>query len=63
MAFELRFRGKTERFETSGEAEERAREIIQDNADATVEIFNLSTGWPYAPAASQQDREALAKKI
>jgi hypothetical protein len=63
MAFELTFRGNAEQLDTAAEAEERARAIILDDADATVEIIDLSTGRPYAPAASRQDRDALARKI
>jgi hypothetical protein len=63
MTFELRCRGKSERFDTAAEAEERARAIILDDADAPVEIVDLSTGRPYAPGASQKDREAMARKI
>jgi len=63
MTFELRSGGTSEQFETAAEAEERARAIILENADATVEITDLSTGRPYAPAASKQEREALARKI
>jgi len=63
MAYELRFRGTTELFKTANEAKARARAIIQENADATIEIIDLATGRPYALAASPADREALARKI
>jgi hypothetical protein len=63
MAFELRGRGKTEQYDTASEAETRARTIILEDADASVEIIDLSTGRPYAPAASQKDRETLARKV
>jgi len=63
MAFEVRYRGNTEQFDVAEPAEERARAIILDDADATVEIIDLSTGRPYAPAASKQDREVLARRI
>ena len=64
MTYELRVRGRVERrYDTPEQAEARAREIIEDNADCVVEIFDLSTGRPYAPAASAEDREALSRKI
>jgi hypothetical protein len=64
MAYELRVRGRVERhYDTAEQAEARAREIMKDNADCVVEIFDLSTGQPYAPAASAADREALSRKI
>jgi hypothetical protein len=47
----------------SDEAEEQARQIMRRDADSVVEIIDLSTGRPYAPAAGAGDREALAKKI
>jgi hypothetical protein len=36
---------------------------LADNADCVIEIFDLTTGRPYAPAASAQDREAMSRKI
>ena len=63
MAYELRCRGSTERFDTADGAEARARAIILENADAVIEIIDLATGRPYAPAASPADREALTRKI
>jgi hypothetical protein len=64
MAYELRLDGRAlERFETSDAAEARARELIRDDADRQVEIIDLETGRPYAPAAEAGDREALSRKI
>jgi hypothetical protein len=63
MAYELRIHGREEcRYETPEEAERRARAILADNADCVIEIFDLTTGRPYAPAASAQDREAMSRK-
>jgi hypothetical protein len=50
-------------YEVSDEAEEQARQIIRKDADCVIEIFDLSTGRPYAPAADAGDREALARGI
>ena len=64
MPNELRVGGRTAgRYEISDDAEEQARKIIRSDADSVVEIIDLSTGRPYAPAAGAGDREALAKKI
>jgi hypothetical protein len=64
MAYELRISGRAaSRYETPEEAELRARAIMADNADSAIEIFDLSTGKPYAPAASAEDRETLSRKI
>jgi len=64
MAYELRISGRAAfRYETPEEAERRARAIVADNADCRVEIFDLSNGKPYAPAASAEDREKLSRKI
>ncbi len=64
MAYELRIHGRAEcRYETAEEAELRARAILADNADSVIEIFDLSTGRPYAPAASVQDRETMSRRI
>ncbi|WP_428486845.1 hypothetical protein [Rhodopila sp.] len=64
MPYELRIDGQASgRFETSDEAEARARAILRENADNVVEIFDLSTGRPYAPAAGAEDRDAMARKI
>ena len=64
MPYELRTNGRPAgRFETSDEAERQAREMMRQNADNVVEIIDLTSGQPYAPAASVEDREALARKI
>jgi hypothetical protein len=64
MAYELRIHGRpAHQYETSEEAERQARAILADNADSVIEIFDLSTGRPYAPAASAQDRETMSRKI
>jgi hypothetical protein len=63
VAFELRVPGKTEQYDTASEAETRAQTIILEDADASIEIIDLSTGRPYAPAASRKDRETLARKV
>ncbi|WP_428492405.1 hypothetical protein [Rhodopila sp.] len=64
MSFELRIGGRSiDRFESSDDAETRAKELVRENADIVVEIIDLSTGRPYAPAAGAGDRDALAGKI
>lgn len=64
MSFELRIGGQAiDRFESADNAETRARALVRENADIVVEIIDLSTGRPYAPAAGAGDREALAGKI
>jgi hypothetical protein len=68
MEFELRVGGDCiARFETAEAAETRARELVRANADIIVEIIDLNTGRPtgrpYAPAADEAGREALARKI
>lgn len=64
MAYEVRIAGgQAEQFPTAEAAEARARELIRGNADRQVEIIDLSTNRPYAPAAGAGDREDLARKI
>jgi hypothetical protein len=64
MPYELRMNGRAcGRFETSDEAERQARTLLRENADNNIEIIDLVSGQPYAPAASAEDRDALAKKI
>ena len=64
MSFELRIGGKaTERFDSADDAEARARSLVRENADIVMEIIDLSTGRPYAPAAGAGDRDALAGKV
>jgi hypothetical protein len=64
MPFELRIGGRPmDRFDDSNQAEARAQALVRENADIIVEIIDLATGRPYAPAASAADRDALARKI
>jgi hypothetical protein len=64
MSYELRKDGRVAgRFETSKEAEAHAREMLRENADSVIEVIDLTTGRPYGPAASAEDREAMARKI
>ncbi|HEY0182458.1 MAG TPA: hypothetical protein VGC09_06570 [Rhodopila sp.] len=64
MAYELRLAGEVYgRFPTSEEATEHARAMLRANADSVIQIVDLSTGRPYAPAADPEDRENLAGKI
>jgi hypothetical protein len=64
MAYELRIGGQGEgRFETSDEAEVRARALLREDADAILEVIDLATGRVYAPAAGAKDRDDLARKI
>jgi hypothetical protein len=64
MSYELRIGGRFEaRFEDVSEVETKARALIRKDADTIVEIIDLSTGRPYAPAADAQEREAMARKI
>jgi hypothetical protein len=62
--YELRIDGQAAgHFENAGEAESRARDIIRRDADSIVEIFDVSTGRPYAPAAGSGDKEDIARKM
>jgi hypothetical protein len=64
MPYELRMNGHAcGQFETSDEAERQARALLRQNADNNIEIIDLVSGQPYAPAAGAEDRDALAKKI
>jgi hypothetical protein len=64
MAYELRIGGQGEgRFETSDEAEARARALQREDADAILEVIDLATGRAYAPAAAARDRDDLAREI
>jgi hypothetical protein len=64
MSYELRMNGRVcGRFETSDEAELHARTLMRQSADNNVEIIDLSSGRPYAPAAGAEDRDDLARKI
>ena len=64
MGFELRIGGQAVgRFDSADAAEARARSLVRQNADIVIEIIDLSTGRPYAPAAGAGDRDALAGKV
>lgn len=64
MPYELRTPGRPpEAFDAPDAAEARARELIRADADLQVEIIDLFTGRPYAPAAGESERERLAKKL
>lgn len=64
MAYELRVAGQsTARFDTPEQAEACARDMLLKDADSVIEIIDLSTGRPYAPAASAEDRESLARNV
>ncbi|MFL5252778.1 MAG: hypothetical protein ACJ8AI_07770 [Rhodopila sp.] len=64
MPYELRMNDRVcGRFETSDEAELQARTLMRQSADNNVEIIDLSSGRPYAPAAGAKDRDDLARKI
>jgi len=64
MPYELRAKGRqAEHYETAEEAETRARALIRADADLQVEVIDLATGRPYAPAADPADREQLSRKI
>ena len=64
MPYELRVGGKPRStFETEQEAVAAARELVQADADANVEVFDLATGRPAAPGASHAEREEFATKV
>ena len=64
MPYELRVAGKPrDTFETEQEAMAAARELVQADADANVEVFDLATGQPAAPGASRAEREEFATKV
>lgn len=64
MAYELRIGGTPKgQFDTEEAAVAAARDVIREDADADVEIFNLETGRPCAPGASKTWRDALAKRV
>lgn len=64
MAYELRIGGAAEGiFGTEEAAVAAARDVIREDADADVEIFDLETGRPCAPGASQTWRDTLAKRV
>ena len=62
--YELRIDGQaTGQFNTADEAESHARDSVRRDADSIVEIFDVSTGHPYAPAAGTGDKDDLARKM
>jgi len=64
MAYELRIDGSVAaRFEQSDEAVAQASQILRQHPDCELEIFDLETGKPFAPAASRGWREHLAKNV
>jgi len=64
MPYELRTQSQpSRRFESSDQAEAHARDLLRANADTQVEIIDLATGRPYAPAASCAERDDLARKV
>ncbi len=64
MAYELRVAGVAKgSFPTEEGAIEAAREVIQENADAEVEVIDLATGRACAPGASKNWREELSKRV
>ncbi|OYV39162.1 MAG: hypothetical protein B7Z80_08005 [Rhodospirillales bacterium 20-64-7] len=64
MAYELRIAGQaSECFDRAEDAQARARDLLRQDADTRVEIFDLNTGRPYAPAASAEDGEDMARKV
>jgi len=64
MAYELRTAGRpAEQYETPEEAEARARDLIKADADLHVEVIDLTTGRPCAPAAGRDDREHLSRNV
>lgn len=64
MPYELRVGGKSRNtFETEEQAMAAARELVQADADANVEVFDLTTGQPAAPGASRAEREDFASKV
>jgi hypothetical protein len=64
MAYELRVGGAPKgQFGTEEAAVAAARDVIREDADADVEVFDLETGKPCAPGASQTWRDDLAKRV
>jgi len=64
MAYELRIDGGVAaRFEQSAEAVAQATKVLQRYPDCELEIFDLETGKPFAPAASRGWREHLVKNV
>jgi hypothetical protein len=64
MAYEVRLNGAPKgTYDTEEAAIAAVRDVIRDDADAQPEIFDLSTGKPVAPGASQGWREELANRV
>jgi hypothetical protein len=64
MPYELRLAGRPpERFDSAEAAERRARDLIRADADVQIDVIDLQTGRPYAPAAAGADRDRLAGKV
>lgn len=64
MRFELRINGRTcGRFASQDEATAHARDLLRETPDLEPEIIDTATDRGAAPAASEQDREELAKKV
>jgi hypothetical protein len=64
MPYELRTPGRpAERFDSAEDAEVRARDLIRVDADTRVDVIDLTTGRPYAPASVEEDRDRIAGKV
>ena len=64
MPYELRTPGgPPEQFDRAEDAEARARDLIRADADTQIDVIDLTTGRPYAPAAAADDRNRIAGKI
>lgn len=64
MPFALRLNGRTiATFDTEQAAVRRARALVRDDADCRPEIVDAGTGQPAAPAASDGERDELAREI
>jgi hypothetical protein len=64
MTYELRIGGVPKaQFGTEEAAVAAARDVIRENADADVEIFDLTTGRACAPGASKRWRDELANRV
>ena len=64
MSYELRLNGQAAgTFDAEDAAVAAARDALRRDPDAEPEIFDLSTGKPYAPGASKSWREELANRV
>lgn len=64
MQYELRVKGKSPAmFETEAEAMAASRAAAQADPDCEAEVFDLATGEPAVPGASQADRDDYAAKV